>query len=92
MGLTDKFDQAFMKKRTEVRTRLDSLGQRAVDYAKANGNYHDRTGHLRQSNSYEATEDRLVVRNTASYASNVEKRGRDVLSGAKLMVMGELRK
>lgn len=68
----------------EVVAVEERVGQEAVDYAVTNGNYHDVTGHLRRSNTYEARPDGLIIKNTASYASKVEARGKDVSSGAAL--------
>lgn len=76
--------------RKQMREKFERVGREAVEYAKQNGNYHDRTGHLRASNTYHASETRLVIENTASYASKVESRGYDVISGAILDAMHKL--
>jgi hypothetical protein len=60
------------------------IGEEAVNYAIEHGNYHDVTGRLRASNRYKATESGLTLYNEAPYASDVESRGKDVLSGAAL--------
>ena len=60
------------------------VGYEAVQYAKEHGNYRDRTGNLRSSNKYRATKQGLELYNTAEYASDVEQKGYDVLSGAAL--------
>lgn len=92
MGLMQEFYRAKGKVHDEVRQYFTELGEQGVAYAKANGNYRDRTGNLRRSNSYIATDNELILQNTASYASDVEARGYDVLGGAKLHIRKELNK
>lgn len=92
MGVMKEFDKAFARMQEEVKGKMDELGRRAVETAKAKGSYHDVTGNLRRSNTYTASKDGLVVENTANYASEVEARGLDVLESARLMVMEELAK
>lgn len=46
--------------------------------------YQDRTGTLRQSNEYEVDETGLTLKNETEYASYVEAKEFDVLSGAAL--------
>lgn len=66
-------------------------GELAVDYAKQYGDYQNRTGNLRSSNKYHATPRGLVLYNDAEYASNVEAKGYDVLSGAFLHMIDLLK-
>ncbi len=68
---------------TELDSIINSIGQEAVDYAKENGSYQDRTGELRKSNIAKVDEG-LVLENTQEYASYVEAKGFDVLTGAVL--------
>ena len=68
----------------DMKATLDKIGQEAVDYAKEHGTYQNRTGNLRRSNKYRVDDEGLTVYNDADYASNVEQRGYDVLSGAVL--------
>lgn len=77
-------DNAFDDFDKEIRHEMDKAGKAAVAYAVENGNYKDKTGRLRASNSYEVEPDGLVLRNDAEYASYVEAKGFDVLSGAAL--------
>lgn len=92
MGIDEKLRKAIREVHGEVRAYLEDLGQRSVNYAKEHGSYKDVTGHLRASNKYEATDTVLTVENTAEYASYVEARGYDVISGAKLLIRSELDK
>ncbi|MBQ0073615.1 MAG: hypothetical protein KBT34_05435 [Prevotella sp.] len=92
MGIEKELRLALAECRQEVRQELTRLGEKAVSYAKLNGNYKNRTGHLRSSNHYRVTDNSLIVENTANYASDVETRGYDVLSGAKLQIINELSK
>lgn len=68
----------------EVDSKMGEVGAEAVDYAIENGDYRDRTGHLRSSNKSIVEDDRLIIKNDADYASDVEARGHDVISGAAL--------
>lgn len=73
----DQFDQ-------ELKDTMTEVGEEAVQYAKDNGDYQDQTGTLRRSNEYEVQEDGLLLKNEAEYASYVEAKGYEVLSGAAL--------
>lgn len=68
----------------EFREVMNSVGREAVEYAKTHGSYQNRTGRLRSSNKYEVESDGLLLVNDAPYASDVEQKGYDVLSGAAL--------
>lgn len=68
----------------QVDDDLSAIGEEAVRYAKENGNYHDVTGHLRNSNYFKVEGGRLVIGNSADYASKVESEGKDVILGAYL--------
>lgn len=74
----------------KVRAKFEEAGRDGVEYAKAHGNYKNRTGHLRASNGYRADEKGLEMYNDADYASNVESRGYDVISGAYLHTVERL--
>lgn len=80
-----------------VRKKTAGVGEEAVDYAVAHGNYQDRTGTLRKSNEYTATREGLTLFNGAAapdgyqYASNVEGLGYEVLSGAALFAEKRLK-
>ena len=71
--------------------RLSEVGEEAVAYAKEHGSYHDVTGNLRRSNKYSVEEDGLRIYNDADYASNVEQRGYEVISGAALFAEKRLK-
>lgn len=62
---------------------LHTIGEDAVGYAKERGDYQDRTGRLRKGNEFLSDERHLIVENDVEYASHVEHRGYDVLSGAE---------
>ena len=70
---------------------MKSVGEEAVEYAKQNGNYQNRTGLLRRSNKYKADNSGLLLYNDAPYAEDVEKKGYDVLSGAALFAEKRLK-
>lgn len=84
-------DSFFEDGERDLVEELKDVGREAVDYAKANGDYQNRTGLLRSSSKYEADKDGLVIYNDAPYASNVEQRGYDVISGAALMAEKRLK-
>ena len=66
----------------EIQKRMIDIGEEAVEYAEEYGDYQDRTLTLRTSNEYDVNEEGLTLRNTADYATFVESKGYDVLSGA----------
>lgn len=74
----------------EIVDAMIDIGDEAVMYAVDNGNYRDHTLTLRTSNDYDVDVDGLTLTNDAKspegyyYASDVESRGYDVLSGAAL--------
>lgn len=69
----------------EVREAMRQAGEQAVEYNVKNGDYHDRTGHLRASNYYEVSDEGLEVGNSADYAEDLEARGYMVCSGGALL-------
>lgn len=89
-------ERAFRAIGREVEEACEDVGEQAVDYARAHGSYRDRTGTLRRSNRHEAGEDGLTLVNDAEspeghhYASDVESRGYEVLTGAALFAEREL--
>lgn len=81
------FDQGY----AEVKAVEEKIGKEAVDYAVKNGNYQNRTGTLRKSNKYSVQDDGLELRNEAEYASFVESKGYEVLTGAALFAERRLK-
>jgi hypothetical protein len=84
-------DDFFQEGEWEVEKVMADVGAEAVKYAEDNGNYKDHTLTLRTSNEYDVQRDGLELTNTADYASFVESRGYDVLSGAALYAEKRLR-
>lgn len=84
----DSFMDGFIE---EVVGKMEDVGKEAVEYAKTNGSYQNRTGRLRSSNKYKAEESGLTVYNDAEYASNVEQKGYEVLTGAALFAEKRLK-
>jgi hypothetical protein len=84
------FDSFFDEGEWEVEKKMIDVGDEAVKYAEEHGNYQDHTLTLRTSNKYDVDKDGLTLYNDAEslkgyqYASNVESKGFDVLSGAAL--------
>ena len=68
----------------EVEKKMIDVGDAAVKYAEEHGDYQDHTLTLRTSNKYDVDKDGLTAPNGYQYASNVESKGFDVLSGASL--------
>lgn len=77
-------DSWFDEETTRVLEKEREIGVEIVEYAKDNGNYQDHTGLLRKSNDCEVDEQGLLLKNETEYASYVESKGFDVLSGAAL--------
>lgn len=95
MAVKTKFsdvDKFFRDMQREVLEAMDEVGRKAVSEAKRNGDYQDRTGNLRASNTYRVGLDGLEIVNTAEYASEVESKGYEVCASAALYAQEELRK
>ena len=84
-------DNFFDEGMKEVKDKMEEIGEEAVQDAKDTGTYQDQTGHLRESNVSEVTEDGLELRNEAEYASYVESKGFEVLSSAALRAESKLK-
>ncbi len=67
------------------------VGREAVDYAREHGDYRDVTGRLHRSTRFQADALGLTIYSEAPYASDVEARGKDVISGAALFAEQRLR-
>ena len=90
--------QFFDEGEWEVEKEMIDVGDEAVKYAEEHGTYQDHTLTLRTSNKYDVDETGLTLYNDATapngfqYASKVESKGFDVLSGAALYAEKELKK
>lgn len=84
-------DQFFNDGEWEVEKAMIDVGDEAVKDAKANHTYQNRTGNLEASNGYDVDKDGLTLDNTADYASYVEAKGFDVLSGPALRAEKKLK-
>ena len=90
-------DSFFDEGEWEVEKKMIDEDNEAVKYAEEYGNYQDHTLTLRTSNKYDVDKDGLTLYNDAAspkgynYASNVESKGYDVLSGAALYAEKQLK-
>ena len=84
-------DKFFEEGEREVESAMANVGEEAVEDAKANHTYKNRTKNLESSNEYETDKDGLTLSNTANYASYVEAKGFDVLSGPALRAEKKLK-
>ncbi|EFA42888.1 hypothetical protein HMPREF0645_2638 [Hallella bergensis DSM 17361] len=84
-------DKYFEDGEREVESTIANVGEEAVEDAKANHTYKNRTKNLESSNKYETDKDGLTLSNTADYASYVEAKGFDVLSGSALRAEKKLK-
>ena len=84
-------DQFFDNLEWEVQKGMIDVGDEAVKDAKANHTYKNRTGNLEASNDYDVDKDGLTLENSAPYASYVEAKGFDVLSGPALRAEKKLK-
>ena len=84
-------DQFFDDGEWEVEKAMIDVGDDSVKDAKANHTYQNRTGNLEASNGYDVDKDGLTLENTADYASYVEAKGFDVLSGPALRAEKKLK-
>ena len=73
-------DDFLNKGEWEVEKKMIDVGDEAVKYAEEHGDYQDHT----TSNDYDVDQSGLTLKNEAEYASFVESKGFDVLSGAAL--------
>ena len=83
-------DEAMDNFESELNKELDNIGKESIQYAISNGNYQDRTGELRKSNTYEVQKDGLLLENSKEYASYVESKGFEVLTGAALFAQNKV--
>ena len=88
--LSREIEKFFIEGRKEVKEHFEKLGQEAVDANMSEGDYHDVTYNLRMSNYYEASEDELILGNSADYASEVESRGYNVIDSGTKLIMEDL--
>lgn len=86
MDLKEYIESGIKDFRKQVKEEFEQIGAEAVNIAKASTAYKDRTGHLRASNGYEATEDELRLYNKADYASYVEAKTGNVIADAVLFI------
>lgn len=84
-------DQFFDDVEWEVEKGMIDVGDAAVKDAKENHTYQNRSGNLEKSNIYDVDKDGLTLENTADYASYVEAKGFEVLSGAALRAEKKLK-
>lgn len=88
--LDREIEHFFAQSRREVKDYFDDLGQRAVEANISDGDYQNRTGKLRRSNYHRASEDELVLGNSADYASEVESKGYNVIDSGVKLIMDEI--
>lgn len=84
-------DDFFDEGEWEVEKAMIDVGDAAVKDAEENGTYQDHTLTLRTSNKYDVDKDGLTLENTAPYASYVEAKGFEVLSGSALRAEKKLK-
>ncbi|WP_455072259.1 hypothetical protein [Prevotella melaninogenica] len=84
-------DQFFDDVEWEVEKGMIDVGDAAVKDAKENHTYQNRSRNLEKSNIYDVDKDGLTLENTADYASYVEAKGFEVLSGAALRAEKKLK-
>lgn len=84
--------KAIIAAKIKVKQEMERVGENAVKRAVEMGDYHDVTGRLRSSNKYEVNDKGLKIYNDAPYASEVEAKGRIVISTPALEAYAELEK
>ena len=84
-------DEFFDDIEREVQDGMTEVGESAIQDAKENHTYQNRTGNLEKSNTYDVDKDGLTLENTAPYASYVEAKGFEVLSGSALRAEKKLK-
>lgn len=90
-------DSFFREEKWNAQKKMIDIGDEAVRYAEEHGNYQDHTLTLRTSNDFDVDDEGLLLKNEAkspkgyNYASDVESKGYDVLSGAALFAEKRLK-
>lgn len=84
-------EQFFDDVEWEVQKGMIDVGDAAVKDAEESGTYQDHTLTLRTSNTFDVDKDGLTLENTADYASYVEAKGFEVLSGSALRAEKKLK-
>lgn len=84
-------DKFFDDGEWEVEKAMIDVGDESVKDAKANHTYKNRSGNLEASNDFDVDKDGLALENSADYASYVEAKGFDVLSGSALRAEKKLK-
>lgn len=84
-------DKALEAFEGECVAQMRVVADEAVQHAKENGSYRDITGRLRRSNRAEVTKEGVTLINDAPYASFVESKGREVLTGSALFLERRLK-
>lgn len=84
-------DEFFDDIEREVQGGMTEVGESAIQDAKENHTYQNRTKNLGNSNMYEVDKDGLTLENTADYASYVEAKGFVVLSDPALRAESKLK-
>ena len=84
-------DEFFDDLENEVVSGMCYVGEAAVNDAKANHTYQNRTGNLEASTSFDVDKDALTLEAGMDYASYVEAKGYDVISGAALRAEKKLK-
>lgn len=87
----DELDGIFDQCKEMVKAKMVVVGEEYVQEAQAEGNYHNRTGHLRANNFYNVEDDGLELGNSADYASKVEAMGYEVSSTFALRAEAKLK-
>lgn len=84
MDLREYIQHSVEEFKEEVVSKMETIGQEAVEIAKQSTAYQDVTGNLRSSTAAKADEYGLHIKNSASYASEVEARCGNVIAEAVL--------
>ena len=84
-------DKFFDDGEWEVEKAMIDIGDESVKDAKDNHTYKNRSGNLEASNDFDVDKDGLTLENSADYASYVEAKGFDVLSGSALRAEKKLK-
>ena len=84
-------DKFFDDGELEVENAMIAVGEEAVNDAKANHTYQNRTGNLEASTNFEVDRDGLTLKAGMEYASYVEAKGFDVISSPALRAEKKLK-
>lgn len=86
--IDQEFDQAFEEIKQATRNAMHRCGEEYVETARESGSYKNRTGNLRNSNSYQVLEDGKVIDEAIGHPQTAEMFKNQEMEGDVTLVAG----